>query len=226
MLLPSTPIVHSRQWKGQVPYLSRYAPGRHLRRARQRPVGPPDRPRRLRATSGWSATSRPSWTPPARTRAVLVGLCGDGVWRAIELAAERPGARPGHRRLRASASRSSRRRTRGRSTCVVRRRAADRRGLGEAEPALLAPRLPGVRAVLLRARSPRSRTRRSRSRMPSSGRSTARSTRCSPTTERPFTPGPRGGRGDLPRGRLPDAHRPRHGGHLPADRAIAHASPS
>ena len=23
VLLPSTPIVHSRQWKGQVPYLSR-----------------------------------------------------------------------------------------------------------------------------------------------------------------------------------------------------------
>ena len=56
--LPSTPIVHSRQWKGQVPYLSRH-PGRHLRRPRQRPVGPPDRSRRLPRTRGWSTTSRP-----------------------------------------------------------------------------------------------------------------------------------------------------------------------
>ena len=51
VLLPSTPIVHSRQWKGQIPYLSRHAPGRRLRRPRQRPVGPADRSRRVpRAT--------------------------------------------------------------------------------------------------------------------------------------------------------------------------------
>ena len=30
VMLPSAPIVHSRQWKGQVPYLSAALPGRHL----------------------------------------------------------------------------------------------------------------------------------------------------------------------------------------------------
>jgi pimeloyl-ACP methyl ester carboxylesterase len=89
VLLPSAPIVHSRQWKGQVHYLAR----------RYRVVtfdgrgnGRSDRPTDPAAytddrflddlTSVMDATGT--------GRAVLVGLCGDGVWRSIRLAAERP----------------------------------------------------------------------------------------------------------------------------------------
>ena len=89
VLLPSTPIVHSRQWKGQVAYL-----GRHYRVVTfdGRGNGLSDRPtdpdayreefmvgdiERVMDATGTDA-------------AVLVGLCGDGVWRAIELAATKP----------------------------------------------------------------------------------------------------------------------------------------
>ena len=44
VLLPSTPIVHSRQWKAQIPYLSRHYRVVDLRRPRQRPLGSADRP--------------------------------------------------------------------------------------------------------------------------------------------------------------------------------------
>ncbi len=90
VLLPSAPIIHSRQWKGQVPDLSR----------RHRVVTYDGR--------GNGASSRP--TDPAAyeearivgdlvavmdatetDRAVLVGLCDDGVLRAMELAADCPG---------------------------------------------------------------------------------------------------------------------------------------
>ena len=50
------------------------------------------------------------------------------------------------------------------------------------------------------------------------GGSTGRSRRCSPTWTPPFDTRPRGRRGDVPRGALPDAPRPRHGGPLPAAR--------
>ena len=89
-MLPSTPIVHSRQWKGQVAYLSR----------RNRVVTYDGR--------GNGLSDRPT-TPAAYTEehlvgdletvmdasgtstAVLVGLCSDGVWRSIQFAAANPG---------------------------------------------------------------------------------------------------------------------------------------
>jgi pimeloyl-ACP methyl ester carboxylesterase len=89
VFLPSTPIVHSRQWKGQVPYLSRHHrvvafDGRGNGRS-DRPTDPEAyaEPRmvgdveRVMDATGTAA-------------AVLVGLCGDGVWRAIQLAADHP----------------------------------------------------------------------------------------------------------------------------------------
>lgn len=89
VMLPSTPIVHSRQWKGQVPYLSRH---NRVVTFDGRGNGLSDRPtvpdayreefmvgdiERVMDATGTDA-------------AVLVGLCGDGVWRAIQLAADRP----------------------------------------------------------------------------------------------------------------------------------------
>jgi pimeloyl-ACP methyl ester carboxylesterase len=89
LLLPSAPIVHSRQWKGQVPYLSRSwrvvtYDGRGNGRS-DRPTDPArytDDQYLEDVTTVMDATDTPA--------AVLVGLCMDGVWRAIRLAAEQP----------------------------------------------------------------------------------------------------------------------------------------
>jgi pimeloyl-ACP methyl ester carboxylesterase len=89
VFLPSTPIVHSRQWKGQVPYLSRLHrvvafDGRGNGRS-DRP-SEPDAYREERLLGDIEAVMDATGTDAA----VLVGLCGDGVWRAIELAAAKP----------------------------------------------------------------------------------------------------------------------------------------
>ncbi|HUP55250.1 MAG TPA: alpha/beta hydrolase [Methylomirabilota bacterium] len=89
VFLPSTPIVHSRQWKGQVPYFSR---SHRVVAYDGRGNGRSDRPSEaisyhddrlvddLRAVMDATDTER----------AVLVGLCTDGVWRAIRFAADQP----------------------------------------------------------------------------------------------------------------------------------------
>ena len=89
VFLPSTPIVHSRQWKGQVPYLSR----RHRVVAYDgRGNGRSDRPTDPacyhddRLVDDLGAVMDATDT----ARAVLVGLCTDGVWRAIRFAADHP----------------------------------------------------------------------------------------------------------------------------------------
>jgi len=89
VLLPSTPIVHSRQWKGQVPYLSRHYrvvtfDGRGNGRS-DRPVEP-EAYTDDRLVGDILAVMDATDTP----QAILVGLCGDGVWRAVRLAASNP----------------------------------------------------------------------------------------------------------------------------------------
>ena len=89
VLLPSAPIVHSRQWKGQVPYLSRSwrvvsYDGRG-NGGSDRPTDP-DAYRDERYVGDLEAVMDATTTP----RAVLVGLCGDGVWRAVRFAAAHP----------------------------------------------------------------------------------------------------------------------------------------
>jgi pimeloyl-ACP methyl ester carboxylesterase len=89
VLIPSTPIVHSRQWKAQIHFLSRFYrvvtfDGRGNGRS-DRPTDPAayEDDRMVEDIEAvMAATATPS--------AVLVGLCVDGVWRAIRLAAERP----------------------------------------------------------------------------------------------------------------------------------------
>jgi pimeloyl-ACP methyl ester carboxylesterase len=89
VLLPSTPIVHSRQWKGQVAYLSR-----HYRVVTfdGRGNGLSDRPTEPDAYREEFMVGDIERVMDATgtDTAVLVGLCGDGVWRAIELAATKP----------------------------------------------------------------------------------------------------------------------------------------
>ncbi len=89
VLLPSTPIVHSRQWKAQIPYLSR-----HYRVVAYdgRGNGRSDRPTTPEAYLDDRLVEDIATVMDATltSRAVLVGLCADGVWRAIRLAAQRP----------------------------------------------------------------------------------------------------------------------------------------
>jgi pimeloyl-ACP methyl ester carboxylesterase len=89
LFVPSTPIVHSRQWKGQVPFLSRQYraitfDGRGNGRS-DRPTDP-DAYREERLVADIEAVMDATETDAA----VLVGLCADGVWRGIQLAATRP----------------------------------------------------------------------------------------------------------------------------------------
>ena len=89
VFLPSTPIVHARQWKGQVPFFARHHrvitfDGRGNGRS-DRPLEPAayrDAPIVGDIESVLDATATPC--------ALLVGLCVDGVWRAIQLAARAP----------------------------------------------------------------------------------------------------------------------------------------
>ena len=89
VLLPSAPIVHSRQWKGQVPYLSR-----HYRVVTYdgRGNGQSDRPTEPEAYHDDRSVDdlEAIMDATSTTRAVLVGLCGDGVWRSIRFAAAHP----------------------------------------------------------------------------------------------------------------------------------------
>jgi pimeloyl-ACP methyl ester carboxylesterase len=89
VLLPSAPIVHSRQWKAQVPYLSR-----HWRVVTYdgRGNGRSDRPRvpEAYADDQFVADLEAVLDATGTDRAVLIGLCVDGVWRSIRLAARSP----------------------------------------------------------------------------------------------------------------------------------------
>jgi pimeloyl-ACP methyl ester carboxylesterase len=89
VLMPSAPIIHSRQWKGQVPYLSRrYRVLTYDGRGNGRSDRPTD-PASYhddRFVDDLETVMDATGTD----RAVLVGLCGDGVWRAIRLAAAKP----------------------------------------------------------------------------------------------------------------------------------------
>jgi pimeloyl-ACP methyl ester carboxylesterase len=89
VLLPSAPIIHSRQWKGQIHFLSR---SWRVVAYDGRGNGASDRP----TTSDAYHDDRfvddlvAVMDATGTDRAVLVGLCVDGVWRSIRLAAEQP----------------------------------------------------------------------------------------------------------------------------------------
>lgn len=89
VLLPSAPIVHSRQWKGQIPYLSR---SWRVVTYDGRGNGLSDRPTTTEAYDDdrFLQDLVTVLDASGTDRAVLVGLCTDGVWRAIRLAVERP----------------------------------------------------------------------------------------------------------------------------------------
>ena len=89
VMLPSTPIIHSRQWKAQVPYLAR-----HFRVVTYdgRGNGRSDRPTDVASYAGdrYLEDPRAVMDATATDRAVLVGLCGDAVWPAVQFAARWP----------------------------------------------------------------------------------------------------------------------------------------
>ena len=89
VLIPNAPIIHSRQWKGQIHFLSRFwrvvtYDGRGNGRA-DRPTDP------AAYHDDRFVEDLVAVLDATDTReAVLVGLCVDGVWRSIRLAAEQP----------------------------------------------------------------------------------------------------------------------------------------
>ena len=89
VFLPSTPIVHSRQWKGQVPFFARH---HRVVTFDGRGNGRSDRPLDPEAYTDAELSGDIARVMDATgtSAAVLVGLCADGVWRAIRLAAEAP----------------------------------------------------------------------------------------------------------------------------------------
>ena len=89
VFLPSTPIVHSRQWKGQVPYLSRHY---RVIAFDGRGNGRSDRPSEPAAyhDDRYVDDVAAVLDGTGTERAVFVGLCVDGVWRAIRYAAANP----------------------------------------------------------------------------------------------------------------------------------------
>jgi len=89
VLLPSAPIVHSRQWKGQVHYLSR---SWRVITYDGRGNGRSDHPLDPAAyhDDRFVEDIVTVMDATGTEQAVLVGLCVDGVWRAIRLAADQP----------------------------------------------------------------------------------------------------------------------------------------
>jgi pimeloyl-ACP methyl ester carboxylesterase len=89
VLLPSAPIIHSRQWKAQIHFLSRFW---RVIAYDGRGNGRSDRPSDATAYTDdrFTADIVTVLDATGTDRAVLVGLCGDGVWRSIRLASEQP----------------------------------------------------------------------------------------------------------------------------------------
>ena len=169
VLLPSAPIVHSRQWKapGPVPQPLAGASSRSTAAATGGPTGRPTR-RAYRDDRIVDGPRGGAWTRPATDAPSSSGCaataCGvDPVRRRrtrsacsgiVAFAVGVPRLSPPHP-LR-------------RGRCDVRRRAADRRGLGEDEPPLLAcATTPASSRFFFDADHFRSPTRRRRSRTPS-----------------------------------------------------------
>ena len=153
VLVPSNPIVHSRQWKAQVPFLARHYrvvtfDGRGNGRS-DRPVTPEAHTEEA-CVADLEAVLAATCPEPA----VLIGLCSDGVWRSLWFAADHPERVAGIVAL--SVGVPLHRPTppvQGREH--VRPGARQRRRVGEAQPSLLAARLSRLRRVLLHRDVPR-----------------------------------------------------------------------
>jgi pimeloyl-ACP methyl ester carboxylesterase/predicted glycosyltransferase len=89
VLLPSFPIIHSRQWKGQVPFLARH---HRVVTFDGRGNGKSDRPTESAAYAEDRILGdlEAVLDATATAKAILVGLCSDGVLRSIEFGAANP----------------------------------------------------------------------------------------------------------------------------------------
>ena len=215
VFLPANPISHSRLWKAQIHYLAR----RHRVVVYDgRGNGDADLPDASGLWDGaWRADDCVAVLDATETeRAVLVGICGDGVWPSLQVADAHPervlgivaigtgvhhlAPAPAHRRP---------------ALAAVRRRRRRPAGLAEAEPSLHPRRPPRLPRVLLPRDVPgapfgeahrgrgRVRARRPGRRLPD-GRDRHRDEG-------------RGGGADPP-GAMPVARRPRRPGQLPGRR--------
>src|SRR5262245_29777721 len=86
VFMPSTPIVHSRQWKAQIHYLSRH---HRVIAYDGRGNGRSDRPTDVASYADEQLVEdrRAVLDATGTARAVLVGLCGDALWPGFQFAA-------------------------------------------------------------------------------------------------------------------------------------------
>src|SRR3954451_7086853 len=89
VLMPPNPISHSRLWKGQVHYLARH---HRVIVYDGRGNGRSDSPdsAALWPHSTWATDCLAVMDATGTPAAVLAGICGDGVWPSVQLAAEHP----------------------------------------------------------------------------------------------------------------------------------------
>ena len=149
LFLPTWSIVHSRIWKGQIPYFARHArvltfDGRGNGRS-DRPLDPG-----AYAETEFAADALAVLDETETERAFIVGL-SLGAQRGLLLAAEHPERVEGVVFVGPALPLACPDRS-GKGDGGIRRAQGGLRGLGEAQPPLLARGLPGLSRVLLLAR--------------------------------------------------------------------------
>src|SRR3954452_9086531 len=89
VLIPPTPISHSRLWKGQIHYLARH---HRVLVYDGRGNGRSDSPEPGAAWPHtlWATDCLTVMDATSTTAAVLAGICGDGVWPSVQLATGHP----------------------------------------------------------------------------------------------------------------------------------------
>ena len=186
-------------------------PGRRVRRSRQRTLGPPDGPRRLPRCVDWSATSRRSWTRRAPRRRSSSDCAATGCGGRSSWPRRSRNAFSGSSRSR-PASRSSRRRTRGRSQWSFEDELPTDEGWAKVNRHYCRRDYPGFARFFFEAITSEPHSTKQIEdavewALDGSVEAMIADIELDPGL------GPGDGRGDLPRRPLPDAPRPRHRGH-------------
>ena len=152
MLMPTSPISHSRLWRGADPVPVAALPGRHFRPARQRPLGPAGPRCGVRDGGVRRSMAARCWRRPSSDQAVIVGpvrrrRLGAHARRYPSRARSRSGGLRAEHPVADTAAPELR-------ALLGRRAPRHRRRVGDVQRPPLAPRLPRLPRVLLLAADP------------------------------------------------------------------------